>query len=78
MSGEHKPTWANCLEDDEMTKLRFDSGENVKVTVQTHIKRYSKSYNRKIHHHDEESHFADSTQFYVRGNDGTIHEIPMV
>ena len=67
--GEHKPTWANCLEDDEMTKLRerFDSGENVKVTVQTHIKRYSESPAiGKFTIMMKKATLADSTQFYVR------------
>ena len=67
--GGHAPTWANCLERVTWVALRerFNSGENVKVTVQTHIKRHSESSSiGEFTILLKKATVAESTQFYVR------------
>ena len=67
--GGHAPTWANCLGDEDLTALRerFDSGENVKITVLPYVTRFDRgSTLGEFTILMKKATVADSTQFYVR------------
>ena len=67
--GGHKPTWVNCLGEEDMVALRerFNSGENIKVTARPYVTRYGcGSELGELSILMKKATSAESTQYYVR------------